>query len=113
MTELAARDGRKLTTRTSVHYGPPTTEGPILIAPPGFYDEDPPDDFAEIPALIGGLPPRLVDDLADDDFSPLPADLGPDLAAADPPPTNLFDIGVNHADNDDAVTVELPPTLAN
>jgi hypothetical protein len=67
LNELAVRDGRKLTTRTAVHFGPPTTEGPMLIAPLGFYDEETPDDLADLPALIDGPPPRLVDDLADDD----------------------------------------------
>jgi hypothetical protein len=102
MTELAARDGRKFTSRTPLHFGSPTTEGPILIAPPGFYDEDP-------PRFPRSSTARLVDDLADDDVPTLPTDLGPDLAAADPPPVNLFNIGVNHAGNDDAVAVELPP----
>jgi hypothetical protein len=51
MNELALRDGRRLTTKTTVHFGPHTSDGPVLIAPlPGFYDEVTPDAYADMPA---------------------------------------------------------------
>jgi Reverse transcriptase (RNA-dependent DNA polymerase) len=98
MYELALRDGRKLTT---VHFGPHTSDGPVLIAPPGFYYEVTPDAYADMPALLPNPPQRPVDALADDDLPPLPA---VPLSAAIAAPANQFDIDVY----DDAATVEVP-----
>jgi hypothetical protein len=106
MNALAVRDGRKLTIRTPAPFAPATTEGPMLIAPPGFYDEELPDDLTDIPPLIPCPPPRLVDDLADDDLPPPPADLGSDHQADAAPPANQFAIGLDHADDG---IVEAPP----
>jgi hypothetical protein len=101
MKELALRDGRKLTTKTTVHFGPHTSDGPVLIAPPGFYDEVTPDASADMPALDPNPPQRPVDALADDDLPPLHA---VPLSAATAAPANQFAIGVY----DDAATVEVP-----
>jgi hypothetical protein len=101
MNELALHDGRKLTTKTTVHFGPHTSDGPVLIAPPGFYDEVTPDASADIPALDPNPPQRPVDALADDDLPPLHA---VPLSAATAAPDNQFAIGVY----DDAATVEVP-----
>jgi hypothetical protein len=103
---LAVRDGRTLTVRTTAPFGPPTIEGPLLIALPSFYDEELPDDWADIPPLIAFPPPRLVDDLANDDLPPAVAEFGSDLEAAAAPPANQFTIGVDHADDG---TVGVPP----
>jgi Reverse transcriptase (RNA-dependent DNA polymerase) len=80
MNELALRDGRKLTTKTTVHFGPHTSDGPVLIANP---------------------PQRPVDALTDDDLPPLHA---VPLSAATAATDNQFAIGVY----DDAATVEVP-----
>jgi hypothetical protein len=101
MNELALRDGRKLTTKTTVHFGPHTSDGPVLIAPPGFYDEVNPDAAADMPALDPNPQQCPVDALADDDLPPLPA---APLSAATAAPANQFAIGVY----DDAATVEVP-----
>jgi hypothetical protein len=98
MNELALRDGRKQTTKTTVHFGPHTSDGPgpVLIAPPGFYAEVTPDAYADMP-VDPNPPQRPVDALADDDLPPLHA---VPLSA----PANQSDIGVY----DDAATVEVP-----
>jgi hypothetical protein len=109
MNELAIRGGRKLTTKTTVHFGPHTSDCPVLIAPPRFYDEDLPDAYADMPALEPNPRPRHVDDLADDDIPPLTAvPLSAATAASATVATaasaNQSDIGVY----DDAATVEVP-----
>jgi hypothetical protein len=104
MNELAIRGGRKLTTKTTVHFGPHTSDCPVLIAPPGFYDEDLPDAYADMPALEPNPPPRHVDDLADDDISPLTAVPLSAATAATAASAIQSDIGVY----DDAATVEVP-----